>query len=172
MVPAPPVCSASGEPLVPVEWITVAPLIDRSPDVDNTLLERLASSAACTVTSPLPVVMARLTCTAPASATLTLAAYSVTLPLVVVSRPGVDRLPSSERKSMLPLVVAMSSGVSTSWVPATAVIDVVAASVPVSEFMLSVLASRTDTAAPVDVTVTWPVKSLSALSSVMLPAPP
>ena len=59
------------------------------------------------------------------------------LPVVVVKLPGVERLPSSERNSMLPLVVAMSSGVSTKPVPAQSLIDVVVARLFVSAFMLS-----------------------------------
>ena len=73
---------------------------------------------------------------------------------------------------MLPVVVVRLSGVSTRFVPAQALIDVVAASLPVSAFMLSWLASCIDTCEPVEFAVTCPVKSLSALNSAILPEPP
>ena len=72
---------------------------------------------------------------------------------------------------MLPVVVVRSSGVSTRLVPATALIEVVLASFPVSEFKLSWLMSAMLTDAPVLVSVTWPVKLLSSLAKSMVDAP-
>ena len=174
MVPAPPVWSISGAPAEPVEWVMVSPESSRLPLVEITLLERLTSFWATTFTLPLPVVMVWLTCTLPlvATAGVEVVAYSETLPEPVVRVPGVVRLPSRERNSMLPVVVVRFSVASTSWVPAMAVIEVLWASLPVRAFMLSWLASRIDTWLPVEVTVTWPVKSLRALSRVMLPVLP
>src|SRR5882757_2193266 len=109
------------------------------PEVETMLLERLDCLDDCTVTLPLPVVIVLLTCTLPLLPEPP--AINVTLPAPVVRLPGVERLPLSERKSMLPEVVVMLSGVNTRFVPAHAVMEVELASFPVSEFMLSWFAS-------------------------------
>src|SRR3569833_167071 len=170
MVPAPPVRSVSGLPGDPVEWITVSPATEILPEVEVMLLDRFAWVAACTVTLPLPVEIVLLTWTLPLA--LAPPAMRVTFPAPVVRLPGVDRLPLSERKSILPEVVVLLSGVSTRLVPAQALIEVVLASLPVKAFMLSWLASWTETCEPVELTVTWPVKSLSVLKRLMAPVPP
>ena len=72
---------------------------------------------------------------------------------------------------MLPVVVVRSSGVRTKLVPATALIDVVLASFPVSEFRLSWLMSAILTDDPVLLSVTCPVKLFSSLAKSMVEAP-
>ena len=72
---------------------------------------------------------------------------------------------------MLPVVVVRSSGVSTRLVPATALMDVVLASLPVREFKLSWLISAMLTDAPVLLSVTWPLKLFSSLAKSIVDAP-
>ena len=72
---------------------------------------------------------------------------------------------------MLPDVVVRSSGVSTKLVPATALMEVVLASFPVSEFRLSWLISAMLTDAPELVSVTCPVKLLISLAKSIVDAP-
>ena len=85
---------------------------------------------------------------------------------------GGGGLPSSERTSMLPLLVVMFSVASTSVVPAQAVMEVLAANSLVSAFILSWLASWMRTWLPVVLTVTWPVKLFNALNRSIFAAPP
>ncbi len=171
IVPSAPVFSSSGDAVDPVEWVTTTPCTKRSPDVDWMLLDRFTSSAAVTVTLPLPVTMVLLTCTSPALLPDPLA-IRVTSPLPVVMLPGVDKLPPNERKSMLPDVVVKSSAVRDKVAPAHAVRDVVGSSLPVSALRLRLLASWILAKAPVEFRSICPVKSLTALNRSMLPVPP
>ena len=99
-------------------------------------------------------------------------AYKLTSPAPVVKAPGVERLPPSERRSILPLSVVMLSEVKASCVPAIARIEVSGPTGSSSSSSDKALASRIVTCVPVDTRATWPVKSLLALPSKIDPVPP
>ena len=65
IVPAPPVFSSSGASGVELRCAIVAPVTDRSPDAEVTLLDRLTRFCATMVTAPLPVVTVLLIDTVP-----------------------------------------------------------------------------------------------------------
>ena len=141
MVPVPPVESSSGATEVPVAWLIDVPLTEMLPEAEIMLAYKFAWLAAVTVTLPEPVVTVLLIVVMPTGEAPP--ESRVTLPEPVTIAPGVDKLPFSERKSILPvsLLLPRLSEYSVNWVPAHSWTPVFAPILPVSRFMLSVAES-------------------------------
>ena len=95
--------------------------------------------------------------------------FSETVPDDVVKVPLVARVPKRDWKSILPALVLRLKAEKLRVVPAIAVMPVLAPRVGLAS--VSAFASVMETVAPVEFSVTAPVKSLPTLASVITPAP-